>query len=122
MAAVDAPTKLNLYTSNSPAYIFVNDKPYECANLTGKSGVSTAPVPPTGPVTVTFGDALYHSGADDNFLVKMLGGFINLHQQTEANRHFDNLGFSSGVAAPAWDETKLPCSSTMTNLNYDPSP
>jgi hypothetical protein len=122
MAAVDAPTKFDLYTSNSRAYIFVNDKPYACAKLTGTSGVSPAPVPPTGPATVTFGDALYHSGADDNFLVKMLGGFVNLHQQTETNRHFDNLGFSSGVAAPAWDETKLPCSSTMTSLNYDPSP
>jgi hypothetical protein len=122
MAAVDAPTKFDLYTSNSRAYIFVNDKPYACANLASKSGVSPVPVPPTGPATVTFGDALYHSGADDNFLVKMQGGFIFRHQQTETNRHFDNLGFSSGVAEPAWDETSLPCSSTMTNLNYDPNP
>jgi hypothetical protein len=122
MAAVDAPTKFDLYTSNSRAYIFVNDKPYACANLASKSGVSPAPVPPTGPATVTFGDALYHSAADDNFLVKMQGGFIFRHQQTETNRHFDNLGFSSGVAAPAWDETSFPCSSTMTNLNYDPNP
>jgi Repeat of unknown function (DUF5648) len=122
MAAIDAPTKFDLYTSNSRAYIFVNDKPYACANLATKSGVSPAPVAPTGPATVTFGDALYHSGADDNFLVKMPGGFINRHQQTETSRHYDNLGFSSGVAAPAWDETSLPCSSTMTTLNYDPSP
>ncbi len=122
MAAVDAPTKLDLYTSNSRAYIFVNDKPYGCANLASKTGVSPLPVPPTGPVTVTFGDALYHSSADNNFLAKMPGGFINRHQQTETNRHYDNLGFSSGVAAPAWDEANLPCSSTMTNLNYDPGP
>jgi hypothetical protein len=122
MAAVDAPTKVDLYTSNSRAYIFVNDKPYACANLATNSGVSPAPVPPTGPATVTFGDALYHSAADNNFLVDMPGGYINRHQQTETNRHFDNLGFSSGVAAPAWNETSSPCSSTMTTLNYDPSP
>jgi hypothetical protein len=122
MAAVDAPTKFDLYTSNSRAYIYVNDKPYACANLASNSGVSPAPVPPTGPATVTFGDALYHSSADDNFLVKMPGGFIFRHQQAETNRHFDNLGFASGVAAPTWDETKLPCSSTMTTLNYDPTP
>ena len=121
MAAVDAPTKFDLYTSNSRAYIFVNGKPYACANLAANSGVSPAPVPPTGPATVTFGDALYHSAADDNFLTKMPGSYINRHQQTETNRHFDNLGFSSGVAAPPWNETSLPCSSTMTNLNYDPS-
>jgi hypothetical protein len=100
----------------------VNDKPYACANLATNSGVSPAPVPPTGPATVTFGDALYHSAADNNFLVDMPGGYINRHQQTETNRHFDNLGFSSGVAAPAWNETSSPCSSTMTTLNYDPSP
>lgn len=122
MAAVDAPTKLDLYASNTRAYIFVNDKPYACANLTSNTGVSPSPVPPTGPATVTFGDALYHSDADNNFLVKMVGGFINRHEQMEVNRHFDNLGFSSGVAQPAWDETKLPCSSTMTTLDYDPSP
>jgi len=121
-AAVDATTKLDLYTSNSRAYIFVNDKPYACANLSSNSGVSPSPVPPIGPATVTFGDALYHSAADDNFLVKMPGGYMNRHQQFETNRHYDNLGFSSGVAAPAWDETNLPCSSTMTSLTYDPSP
>ena len=121
LAAVDASTKFDLFTSNSRAYIFVNDKPYACANLASSTGVSPAPVPPTGPVTVTFGDTLYHSSADDNFNVKMPGGFITRHHGTSTSRHFDNLGFSSGVAAPSWDEAKLPCSSTMTKLDYDPT-
>jgi hypothetical protein len=122
MAAVDASTRFDLYTSSSRAYIFVNNKPYACANLSSNSGISPMPIAPTGPVTVTFGDALYHSGADVNFLTMMSDGFINRHQLYSTNRHFDNLGFSSGVAAPAWDETRFPCSTTMTNLNYDPGP
>jgi hypothetical protein len=121
MAAVDAPTKFDLYTSTSRAYVFINDKPYACANLAANSGVSPRPIPPTGPVTVTFGDALYHSGADENFTVKMKGGFIDRHQLNEVSRHYDNLGFSSGVAAPPWDEARIPCSSTMTNSSGDPT-
>jgi hypothetical protein len=115
LAAVDAPTKFDLYVSTTRAYILVNDKPYACANLTNIAGLSPAPVAPAGPVTVTFGDALYHSGADDNFLTKVAGSFISKHYQIESTRHFDNLGFSSGVAAPAWDEARIPCSSTMTS-------
>ena len=122
MAAVDAPTRFDLYASNARAYIFVNDKPYGCANLGGASGVSPLPVAPTGPVTVTFGDVLYHSDADDNFRYKMVGGYINRHQMNSTSRHFDNLGFSSGVPAPVWDEARFPCSSTLTDLNYDPGP
>lgn len=121
LAAVDAATKFDLYVSSSRAYIFVNDKPYGCANLATKTGVSPLPVSPTGQVTVTFGDALYHSGADDNFNVKMPGSFISRHFSTSTSRHYDNLGFSSGVAAPAWDETKFPCSSIMTNSDSDPA-
>jgi len=120
MTAVDAPTKFDLYASTNRAYIFVNNKPYACANLTGATGVSPMPVGPTGPVTVTFGDALYHSGADDDFLINMKGGFINRRQMSETSRHYDNLGFSSGVAAPAWDEKRIPCSSTMIHQDHDP--
>jgi hypothetical protein len=122
MATVDGSVKYDLYASNSRAYIFINDKPYGCANLTNNAGVSPAPLPPTGPVTVTFGDVLYHSGADGNFFGNMEGGFMHRHQQVSAHRHFDNLGFSSGVAAPAWDENRIPCSSKMTTLDYDPVP
>jgi hypothetical protein len=121
-STVDGSTKYDLYVSASRAYILVNGNPYACANLTGNSGVSPAPQAPTGPVTITFGDALYHSGADIVFSQNMAGGFINRHQQWDTSRHFDNLGFSSGQSAPAWDETTLPCSSVMTSSNSDPTP
>lgn len=120
LAAIDAATRFDLYASSSRAYIFVNDKPYACANLASKSGVSPVPVAPTGQVSVTFGDALYHSGADDNFNVKMQGSFISKKFSTSTSRHYDNLGFSSGVSAPAWDETKMPCSTVMTMADFDP--
>jgi hypothetical protein len=65
---------------------------------------------PAGPVTVTFGDVLYHSGIDvtDPPFV-----FHRAHQYTETRRHFDEIGFKSGVPAPLWDEAKLPCTATM---------
>lgn len=122
MGAMDAPVRYDLFVSNSRAYILVNNKPYACANLTNTTGVAPAPIPPTGAVTVTYGDVLYHSGADGNWSVKMAGSYINRHQQNVASRHFDNLGFSSGVGAPAWDEQRIPCSSTMTTADFDPSP
>lgn len=121
LAAVDAVTKFDLYVSATRAYIFVNSKPYACANLAEKSGVSPIPVAPTGAVSVTYGDALYHSGADDNFNVKMPGSFISRRFSTSTSRHYDNLGFSSGVAAPAWDETRTPCSGIMTSADFDPA-
>ena len=89
--------------------------------LATKSGVSPVPVAPTGAVSVTFGDALYHSGADDNFNVKMPGSFISRRFSTSTSRHYDNLGFSSGVAAPAWDEARNPCSTIMTMADFDPA-
>jgi hypothetical protein len=52
---------------------------------------------------VTFGDVIYHSGADSVF------AFHRAHQQQFAKRHFDNLGFKSGVEAPMWDEGRFPC-------------
>jgi hypothetical protein len=121
LAAVDAATKFDLYASSTRAYVFVNGKPYGCANLASKTGVSPIPVAPTGQVTVTFGDALYHSSADDNFNVKMPGSFISRRFGVSTSRHYDNLGFSSGVSAPAWDETKFPCSTVMTMSDSDPA-
>jgi hypothetical protein len=64
-----------------------------------------------GQVTVTFGDVIYHEGAqDEQVCVKVKPySFMHAHQCNETKRHFDDLGFKSGVSAPAWDETKLPC-------------
>jgi hypothetical protein len=35
--------------------------------------------------------------------------FLHEHQCTETKRHFDDLGFKSGVPAPTWNETTHPC-------------
>jgi hypothetical protein len=55
---------------------------------------------------VAFGDVLYHSQAEDDSIPSW---FLSTGYAHESIRKFDNLGFKSGVAAPAWDETKLPC-------------
>jgi hypothetical protein len=98
--------RVDLYASTTRAYVFLDGKPYGCANLTG------APAP--GPATVTFGDVLYHSGVDELVIPPTSNyPFLRDHQLTSTVRHFDNLGFSSGVAAPAWDTSRLPCTSTV---------
>ena len=95
-ASVDHRARFDVYASTKRAYLFFEGQPFACADL--PSGQA-----PSGPVTVTWGDVLYHSGVDNTYQ------FHKDHLQTETKRHFDNLGFSSGVGAPAWDETRLPC-------------
>jgi hypothetical protein len=62
-------------------------------------------------VTVTFGDVLYHEGANDELVCAYQKPypFLHEHQCTETKRHFDDLAFKSGVSAPAWDESISPC-------------
>jgi hypothetical protein len=69
--------------------------------------------PPEGPVTVTWGDVLYHSSVDHTY------AFHTAHMQIETQRHFDNLGFSSGVAAPAWDTKLIPNFKHLNPLTSD---
>jgi hypothetical protein len=95
-ASVDHRVLFDVYTSDARLYLFLDGAPYACADL------PTGTVP-TGAVTVTWGDVLYHSQVDHDF------AFHTDHMQIETRRHFDNLGFSNGVAAPSWDETRLPC-------------
>ncbi len=99
-ASVDHRVLFDVYTSSKRTYLFLDGQPYACADL-------PAGTVPTGPVTVTWGDVLYHSQVDHNF------AFHTNHMQIETRRHFDNLGFSSGVAAPSWDETRLPCAAPI---------
>lgn len=120
LSAVDASVRFDLYASDSRAYLLVNGKPYGCANLKSFSGVTPAPVSPVGEVSVTFGDVLYHSGVDESFKGWGAGGYISRHSMIHTTRHFDNLGFSSGVAAPQWDESRLPCTSVTTAGDSDP--
>jgi hypothetical protein len=101
LASVDSRVIFDVYASTKRAYLLLNGKPYGCAEL--PSGAA-----PSGEVTVTYGDVLYHSGVDHTF------AFHKEHLQVDARRHYDNLGFSSGVAAPAWDEARLPCAPAIT--------
>jgi len=100
-ASVDHRAVFDVYTSNARTYLFLDGQPYACADL------PTASVP-TGDVTVTWGDVLYHSQVDQTL------AFHADHMQIETRRHFDNLGFSSGVPAPPWDEKRLPCAAPIT--------
>ncbi|MBP9114563.1 MAG: hypothetical protein KBF88_17230 [Polyangiaceae bacterium] len=104
LIGVDKSTRFDVYASTGRAYLFIDQKPYGCADL------PTAKVP-SGAVTVTYGDVLYHSGVDEPVLAGQLP-FLKTYQLTETKRHFDNLGFKAGVAAPAWNETILPCKPT----------
>lgn len=93
---VDRSTKLDAFVSTKRTYLFVDGLAYGCVNLPS-SGI------PSGSVTVTFGDVIYHSGVDAVF------SFHKEHQQIVARRHFDNLGFKSAAPAPLWDEARHPC-------------
>ncbi len=95
---VDRATRFEAYVSTTRAYLLLDGEPYGCVDLPA-SGV------PVGPVTVTFGDVLFHSSNDQ----LQFFGFVREHLYHDTQRHFDNLGFKSGVPAPAWDEARLPC-------------
>jgi hypothetical protein len=100
-ASVDHRITFDVYASTKRVYLFLDHTPYGCADLAAGSM-------PSGPVTVTWGDVLYHSAVDHTY------AFHTAHLQIETRRHFDNLGFSSGVAAPGWDESRLPCAPSST--------
>jgi hypothetical protein len=93
---LDRGTRFDVFASTKRVYLFLNGDPYGCANLPSASV-------PAGPVTVTYGDVLYHSAVDLTFAFSKQG------LQTGTRRHFDNLGFKSGLGAPPWDEKRLPC-------------
>jgi hypothetical protein len=95
-SGVDRSTRFDVFVSTRRAYLFLDTKPYGCVDLPS-SGI------PSGDVTVTFGDVIYHSGVDD------VQTFHKTRQQIVGKRHFDNLGFKSGVEGPAWDEARIPC-------------
>jgi hypothetical protein len=101
LSGVDQPTRFDAFFSVKRAYLFLNDQPYGCVDLPER-GV------PKGPVNITFGDVLYHSGVDE------VMAFQEKHQKIIAKRHFDNLGFKSKTPAPAWDEARLPCFAPTT--------
>jgi len=95
---LDRATRFEAFVSSTRAYLLLDGEPYGCVDLPA-TGV------PVGPVTVTFGDVLFHSGNDQ----LQFYGFPRARLYHDTQRHFDNLGFKSGVPAPAWDLARLPC-------------
>jgi hypothetical protein len=112
---VDRTVKYDIYVSTSRVYVMLNDTPYSCTSLPAVADDGNTYTGPTGSVSVTWGDVLYHSDAD---LAGPSGGGLmgtpafqyhinDMHRFTR--RHIDNVGFSSGVQAPTWDEKRFPC-------------
>ncbi|MBC8072957.1 MAG: hypothetical protein IAG13_31835 [Deltaproteobacteria bacterium] len=113
-SGTDNAIGIDIYLSSSRLYMLLDGAPYACVDLPATSFEDGAIyAPPTGSVSVTWGDVLYHSGVDFGSGGGPITGnsylFHRTHMQKTTRRHFDNLGFSSGVAAPEWDETRYPC-------------
>ncbi len=104
-AGVDRPVRWDVYASTDHVYAFLDGQPAACAILPTSGG---QPVMAAGPVTVTFGDVLYHSGID---VPDPPYTFHQAHLKLETQRHLDNFGWKSGVAAPAWNDA-VACTST----------
>jgi hypothetical protein len=104
-AGMDRMTKYDAYISSSLLYVFMDGAPAGCTQYP-TNGFAL-----DGPVTVTFGDVLYHEGAPDELVCAQPKpyAFLHEHQCTETKRHWDDLGFKSGVSAPAWNATTFPC-------------
>jgi hypothetical protein len=103
-AGEDKLNRFEIYVSTKRAYMFLDGRPHGCADLKPASV-------PSGNVAVTFGDVVYHSGADDGLRIDMAGSFETRQKGTVVQRHFDFMGYSSGVAAPEWP-SNLPCATT----------
>jgi hypothetical protein len=99
---IDRSTRFDVYVSTARVYLLLDGQPYGCFDL-------PATGTPSGTVSVTFGDTLFHSDNDQLQFYQ----YPREHLQHDAQRHFDNLGFKSGVAAPAWPEARLPCTSGL---------
>jgi hypothetical protein len=103
-AGMDRMTRFDIYVSSQRVYLFLDGTPAGCT--TYPSGFTL-----NGAVTMTVGDVLYHEGAPDELICVQDKpySFMHAHQCSETKRHFDDLAFKSGVPAPAWDESRLPC-------------
>jgi hypothetical protein len=97
LTGVDRSTRFDVYISTRRSYLFADNKPYGCIDMPQQG------VPAAGPVTITYGDVLYHSGVDPVF------SYYEDTLKVASARHYDNLGFKSGVEGPRWDEQNLPC-------------
>jgi hypothetical protein len=105
-AGMDRMTRFDAYISSSLVYTFVDGTPAGCMQYPTTDGFALS-----GKVWITFGDVLYHEAASDEGLCSESHpyAFMHEHQCAETKRHWDDLGFKSGVNAPAWDKNLFPC-------------
>ncbi len=103
-AGMDRLTTFDVYVSSQKMYAYLDGKPAGCTQY--PSGFNL-----NGPVTVTFGDVLYHEGAPDELVCAQSTpyAFMHEHQCKETKRHFDDLAFKAGVPQPLWNEAAFPC-------------
>ncbi len=101
-AGLDRLTRFDAYISSGKTYLFMDGTPAGCTQYPSTFAL-------TGTVTVSFGDVLYHEGAEVIYSQVRPFPFMHEHQVIETKRHWDDLGFKSGVAAPVWDATQFPC-------------
>lgn len=107
MSGFDLPVTFDVYVSRWRVYVFANDKPVGCAEIPNGSWFE-------GPVSVTLGDVLYHSGVDEEVVCSDCAHqFLRRFRLEQAVRRFDSFAFRSGVRAPPWNEVTMPCSAEL---------
>jgi hypothetical protein len=119
-AQQDDSARYELYLSTKHAYVFFEGQPYGCADLANRTSVDPSGAPlvpnpvavPTGAVSVSFGEAVYHLGAEYG-VYNIWSPFVTAHSPAANLRHYDYFALKSGVSAPAWDETRFPCLKQM---------
>jgi hypothetical protein len=102
VAGEDRPVQFDIYASTDKIFLFQDDQPAGCARL-------PAGRMPAGAVTVLFHAVGYHLAIDDPADAGTAYQYLRTYSFMRTDRHFDDLGISNSVPAPAWDETKLPC-------------
>jgi hypothetical protein len=104
-SGVDRMTRYDAYISGNRVYVFMDGAPAGCTQY-ASNGFALS-----GPVSVTFGDVLYHEAAPDELICAQARPypFMHEHQCSETKRQWDDLGFKSSVGPPAWDSVNYPC-------------
>jgi hypothetical protein len=102
VAGYDRPVQFDVYASTDRVFLFQDGEPAGCGRL-------PAGRMPAGAVTVLFHAVGYHLGIDDPVDASSSYQYLHKYSTVRTDRHFDDLGISNGVAAPAWDEAKFPC-------------
>jgi hypothetical protein len=104
-SGMDRMVRFDAYLSKDRLYLYFDGTPAGCMLYPGGFALQ-------GPVTLTFGDVLYHEGAGDEGVCSTDAyfAFLHAHSCSVTTRHWDDLGFKNGVSAPSdWDSARFPC-------------